>query len=84
MSAKDKNQKQYTVYITDIPRFKDLRDRIQAVWYEKYGDTVAKGEILLKSLQFTLDTLNGTDIKGNLSKDSSEDVPISFKYSRIS
>lgn len=77
-------KKGFTVYVPDVPKFNRLRDSIRVAWYEHFGSSLLKGDLLIKSLQYTLDSLTGKDVKGGTIYDLARDLPVTFKYGRLS
>ena len=57
------------IYIRDIQSFNKIYNSIRALWYSRYGISLSKGDVVLKSLilletELLGDTKNKNDNKG--------------------
>ena len=39
------------IYVNDEEVFKSLQTKIKALWYEKFGESLSYGDILIKALE---------------------------------
>ena len=39
-----------SIYVTDVGLYNQLQDELKALWFSKYGESLTKSEILVKSM----------------------------------
>lgn len=61
MRRKKENSSVLSVYVTDYKKYKELQEAIRLLWYHKYGESLTKGDCLIKSMLFLEDYLKKSD-----------------------
>lgn len=55
-----KKEKNTSIFIEDLEIFRQLRGDIRSLWFQKYGENLTYGEIIIKSMAaFKEDLIHG-------------------------
>ena len=52
------------IYLKDLEVFRDLQATIKFLWFKKYGESLSRADMLIKSMELLKDELLKDDTKG--------------------